>query len=103
MKVMRFNLKVDAGPDREPIEISNHIFDAGVHVGFGYRMNSIQRGLSHNACERALYSLQLFDVSVGYTIGKRVVIVMQLPTIALAPPLGAQKRNLMGLVRMDKI
>ena len=51
--------KVDAGPDREPVEISNCLRDAGVHVGFGYRMDSIQRGLSHNACKRVLYSLQL--------------------------------------------
>ena len=62
------DFKVDAGPDREPMEILNHLCDAGVHVGFGYRIDSIQRGLSHNACKRVLYSLQLFDVSVVYTI-----------------------------------
>ena len=49
------DFKMDAGPDREP----NCLRDAGVHVGFGYRMDSIQRGLSHNACKRVLYSLQL--------------------------------------------
>ena len=40
-------------------EISDCLRDAGVHVGFGYRMDSIQRGLSHNSCKRVLYSLQL--------------------------------------------
>ena len=54
------------------MNISNHLRDAGVHVGFGNRMNSIQRGLSHNGCKRVLYSLQLFDVSVVNTIEKRV-------------------------------
>ena len=33
--------KVDAGRDREPMEINKHLWDAGVHVGFGYRMYSI--------------------------------------------------------------
>ena len=47
------------GPDREPMEISDRLCDAGVHVGFGYLMNSIQRGLSHNACKRVLYSAAL--------------------------------------------
>ena len=51
--------KVDAAPDRESVEISNCLCDAGVHVGFGYRMDSLQRGLSHNACKRVLYFLQL--------------------------------------------
>ena len=53
------DFKVDAGPDMEPVEISNCLCDAGLHVGFGYRMDSIQRGLSHNASNRVLYSLQL--------------------------------------------
>ena len=39
------DFKVDAGPDMEPVEISNCLRDAGVHVGFGYKMDSIQRGL----------------------------------------------------------
>ena len=59
LKSNEVDFKVDAGPDREPVEISNCLCDAGVHVGFGYRMDSIQRGLSHNACKRVLYSLQL--------------------------------------------
>ena len=43
------DFKVDSGPDSGPMEISNHLQDASVHVGFGYRINSIQRSLSHNA------------------------------------------------------
>ena len=31
--------------------------------------------LSHNACERVLYSRQLFDLSVTYTIEKGVVAI----------------------------
>ena len=44
------DFKVDAGLDRQQMQISNHLRHAGVHVSFGYRMNSIQSGLSHNAC-----------------------------------------------------
>ena len=50
------DFEVNARPDREPMEMTNHLRDAGVHVGFGYRMYSVQRGLSHNACKRVLYS-----------------------------------------------
>ena len=35
------DFKVDAEPDREPVEISDCLRDAGVHVGFGYRIDSI--------------------------------------------------------------
>ena len=63
LKVMRL-MEMDAGPDCEPMETMNHLCDAGVHVGFGYRRNSVQRGLNQNACKRVLYTLQLFDVSV---------------------------------------
>ena len=63
------NFKVDAGPDREPMEITNQLHDAGVHVGFGYKMYSIQGGLSRNACKIVLYSLQLFDVNVHHKEG----------------------------------
>ena len=69
------DFKVDVGPDRDPMEISNHLCDAGVHVGFGNSTNSLQRGLSHNACKGVLYSLQLFDVSVVYTIENRGAVV----------------------------
>ena len=68
--------EVDAGPDREPMETTNHLCDAGVQVGFGYRMYSVPGGLSHNACERVLYSLQLFGVSVVYTIEKGIAVNM---------------------------
>ena len=66
---------MDAGPDQEPIETTNHLCDAGVHVGFCYRMYSVQGGLGHNVCERVLYSLQLFGVIVVYTIEKGVAVV----------------------------
>ena len=49
--------------------------DAGVHMGFDYRIYSIQGGLSHNTCKRVWYSLQLFDVSVVYTIEKLFAVV----------------------------
>ena len=39
----KVDFEMDAGPDREPVEISDCLCDAGVHVGFGYRMDSIQR------------------------------------------------------------
>ena len=52
--------KVHAVPDQET---TNHLCDAGLHVGFGYRMYSVPGGLSHNACGRVLYSLQLNDLS----------------------------------------
>ena len=35
------DFKVDARPGREPKEITNHLCDADVHVGFNYRMYSI--------------------------------------------------------------
>ena len=59
LKCNEVDFKVEAGPDREPVEFFNCLCDAGVHVGFGYRMDSIQRGLGNNACKRVLYSLQL--------------------------------------------
>ena len=31
------DFEVDAGPDREPMETTNHLCDAGVHMGFGFR------------------------------------------------------------------
>ena len=49
LEINEVDFKVNAGPDREPMEITNHICHAGVHVGFNYRMYSIQGGLSHNA------------------------------------------------------
>ena len=61
--------------DREPMETTDHLCDAGVHVGFGYRMDSVPEGLSHNACGRVLYSLQLFDVSVMYIVEKGFAVV----------------------------
>ena len=33
-----------AGPDQEPMETTNHLCDAGVHVDFGYRMYSVPGG-----------------------------------------------------------
>ena len=66
---------MDMGPDREPMEISDRLCDAGVHVDFGYLMNSIQRGLSHNACKRVLYSAAL-SRSVVYTIEKGVAVLV---------------------------
>ena len=44
-------------------------------MGFGYRMYSVPGRLNHNACKRVLYSLQLFDVGVMYTIEKGVAVV----------------------------
>ena len=44
-------------------------------MGFGYRTYSIQGGMSHNSCKRVLYSLQLFDVRVVYTIEAGVAVV----------------------------
>ena len=32
------DFEVDAGQDREPIETTNHLCDAGIHMGFGYRV-----------------------------------------------------------------
>ena len=52
----KVDFKVDVGPDREPMEMTNHLCDAGVRVSFGYRMYSIQGGLSHNACKSFLLS-----------------------------------------------
>ena len=71
----KVDFEVDAGLDLEPMEPTNHLCDSGVQVGFGYRMYSVSGGLSHIACERVLYSLQLFDVSVVYTIDKGVALV----------------------------
>ena len=69
------DFKVNAGPDREPMGTTNHLCDSGVQVGFGNRMYSVPGGLGHNACERVLFSLQLFDASVVYTIEKEVEVV----------------------------
>ena len=37
-------------------------------------MYSVPGGLSHNACKLVLFYLQFFDVSVLYTIEKRVAV-----------------------------
>ena len=60
LKSNEVDFKVDAGPDRESMEITNHHRDAGVHVGFGYRMYIIQRGLSHNESQREFCTLCSF-------------------------------------------
>ena len=57
------------------MEISNHLRDAGVHMGFGYRMDSIERGLSHNTC----------------TIEKGVAVVNTASTIALATDMAVSR------------
>ena len=36
------DFEVDAGPEREPMEMMNHLHDTGVHMGFGFRMYSVQ-------------------------------------------------------------
>ena len=62
------------------MEINKHLCDAGVHMGFGYRMYSIQGGLSHNACKRVLYC-------VVYTIDKGVAVVNTASNFCVVPNL----------------
>ena len=64
--------KVDARPDCEPMEITNHLCDTGVHVGFGLYRMKYTRGPESQRVQESLYSLQLFDISVVYTTEKGV-------------------------------
>ena len=58
------DLEMDAGPDLEPVQITNDFCVAGIFIGLGYRTNSLPGGLGYDVCERVLYSLQLFDVGI---------------------------------------
>ena len=69
------DFEVNAGPGREPMETTNHLHDAGVHINFGNSMYNVPGGLSPKVCKRVLYSLQILEVSVVYTIKNGVEVV----------------------------
>ena len=45
------DFEVNERPDREPMEMTNLLCDAGVPVGFGYMMYSVPGSLNHNVCD----------------------------------------------------
>ena len=48
----KVDYEMDAGPDREPVQITNEFCDAGVLVGLGNRTYSVPWGLGSDACKR---------------------------------------------------
>ena len=59
---------MDAGPDRESVQFTSNLYDAGVLVGLGYRIHSTYSvpGDWVKMCVRVLYYLQPFDVGIRY-------------------------------------
>ena len=51
--------------DREPVQI-NDFCDAWVFIRLGYGTYGVPGGLGYDACERILYTLQLFDMGIRY-------------------------------------
>ena len=62
----KVDFEIDAGPDREPVQITNDFCDAGVLVGLGYWTYCEPGGPRYDACKRVLYSLQIFDMGIRY-------------------------------------
>ena len=62
----KVDYEMDVGPDWEQLQITNDFCEAVVLVGLGNGTYSVPGGLGHDACEKVLYSLQLFDLGIRY-------------------------------------